>query len=256
MRILLTNDDSHDSPLFWLAIDVLREFGELVIAVPAEEQSWKGKAMTRYEPLYVQPTEIHGHPAWSITGTPADCTNLAIYNLMDEAPDVVVSGINIGVNVGLGLLLASGTVGACLEANIARLPALALSQHLDRDEFGHWDRHRELPEATTTRLREHAAPLLRRVWARFLAECPAGQTWSVNLPNRPGAATRLVDAYLGRTFYRRCFERHGDQYRHKLAPFEGDPDPRADGNVVRAGHVSITVIDLEALAPPPNGAFR
>ena len=151
-RILLTNDDSHDSPLFHFAIEALRKLGELHIAVPATEQSWKGKSMTRYGPLYAEKIAIHDYPAWSVTGTPADCVNLALYNLLDERPDIVVSGINIGKNVGLGFVFASGTVGACLEANIAGLPALALSQELTREDFQHWDQNRAFREATYTQL--------------------------------------------------------------------------------------------------------
>ena len=125
-KILLTNDDSHDSPLFHFAIDELQKLGDLTISVPATEQSWKGKAMTRFGNVYVEEISIHGTGAWSITGTPADCVNIAIYNLMETPPDVVVSGTNIGKNTGLSFMWSSGTVGACLEANIAGLPALAL----------------------------------------------------------------------------------------------------------------------------------
>ena len=62
-RILLTNDDSHDSPLFLLAIRSLAQFGELEIVVPATEQSWKGKSMTRYGALYAERIDLHGTPA-------------------------------------------------------------------------------------------------------------------------------------------------------------------------------------------------
>ena len=106
-KILLTNDDSHDSPLFHYAIDALKQLGELEIAVPATEQSWKGKAMTRFGNLYAERIEIHGVPAWSISGTPADCVNLAIYNLLAEKPDIIVSGTNIGKNTGLSFMFSS-----------------------------------------------------------------------------------------------------------------------------------------------------
>ena len=67
MHILLTNDDSHDSPLFLLAITILQSFGDLSVVVPAEEQSWKGKSMTRFSDLYVDRIDLHGTPAWSVT---------------------------------------------------------------------------------------------------------------------------------------------------------------------------------------------
>ena len=68
MRILLTNDDSHDSPLFLLAIEILRDLGDLTVVVPATEQSWKGKSMTRFGELYVDRVEPHGASAWSVSG--------------------------------------------------------------------------------------------------------------------------------------------------------------------------------------------
>ena len=82
MRILLTNDDSHDSPLFLMIIQMLQELGELTIVVPAQEQSWKGKSMTRFGELYVDRIDLHGTAAWSVSGTPADCVNLAIAKLL------------------------------------------------------------------------------------------------------------------------------------------------------------------------------
>ena len=68
MRILLTNDDSHDSPLFLLAIELLKDLGELTVVVPAEEQSWKGKSMTRFGVLYADRIDLHGTMAWSVSG--------------------------------------------------------------------------------------------------------------------------------------------------------------------------------------------
>jgi len=66
----------------------------------------------------------------ALDGTPADCADIGIYHLFESRPDLLISGINTGGNEGLGFLLSSGTVGACLEANIAGLPAVALSQGL------------------------------------------------------------------------------------------------------------------------------
>ena len=102
MRILLTNDDSHDSPLFHYTIEALSLIGDVDIVVPATEQSWKGKAMTRVGGLKVEDIDLFGTLGKSVTGTPADCVNLAIHNLLEHRPDVVVSGTNIGKNVGVG----------------------------------------------------------------------------------------------------------------------------------------------------------
>jgi len=247
-HILLTNDDSHDSPLFLLAIAVLRELGELSIVVPATEQSWKGKSMTRYGPLYAERIDLHGTPAWSVTGTPADCVNLALYNLLPTKPDLVVSGINIGKNVGLGFTLASGTIGACLEANIGGLPGLALSQEIAPEEFRYWDRNRAFDPATTARLTALIERFVPIIWREFvLADAFERSTWNVNFPSNPVASPAVVRARLGHSYYAGCFARRGDQYHHALATADIDQAPDTDDAVLSSGHISATRIDIRTL---------
>ena len=250
MRILLTNDDSHDSPLFLLAIAILQELGDLTVVVPAEEQSWKGKSMTRFGELYVDRIDLHGTRAWSVTGTPADCVNLAIYNLMDEAPDVVVSGINIGINTGLGFFMASGTLGACFEANIARVPAIALSQALTRDDFRAWYATRRFPERSLARMKAAIQDLMPTIWAEYVVTLREPVTWSFNIPDPP-LHPEIVRARLGHTYYRQCFAQRGDQYHHELQPFEIDAAPDTDQAVVAGGNVSATRIDISEIGQHP-----
>lgn len=247
-RILLTNDDSHDSPLFHMVIDELSKLGELSIAVPATEQSWKGKSMTRYGAVYVDRTEIHGAPAWSVTGTPADCANLAIHSLMDERPDIVVSGINIGKNVGLGFVFASGTVGACLEANISGIPGLALSQELTREDFMHWDEHREFRPQTTAVLEQRVAELVPMVWHEFIeGHLDETTTWNVNFPYAVAETPDIVRTRLGHTFYGGCFRQRGDQFHFGLSRADVDTAADTDDRTLGDGHVSATLIDIRTL---------
>ena len=247
MKILLTNDDSHDSPLFLMIIEMLKHQGEVTVVVPAEEQSWRGKSMTRYGALYVERIDLHGTPAYAVTGTPADCVNLAVYNLLPEPPDIVVSGVNLGINTGLGFLLASGTLGACFEANIAGLPALALSQEITYADHKRWDRERSLNAAAVAELRAVLDACFAEIWQSLVVDQPEhNTTWSVNLPRelkQPG----VVHTRLGKTFYKQCFQQHGNQYRHELVPFATDEAPDSDYVVVRSGRVSAAHIDLTLL---------
>ena len=248
LKILLTNDDSHDSPLFHFTIEALRLIGDVEVVVPAEEQSWKGKAMTRVGALYTDRIDLHGTPAWSVTGTPADCVNLAIHNLLDEPPDIVVSGTNIGKNVGIGFIFASGTVGACLEANIAGLPALALSQELTPTHFQQWMVSRSFTPDLTAELRAGLLRLIPDVWQNLgiRADAPA-TTWNVNFPSVVTDAVSIIRARIGHTFYERCFTRKGDQYHHNLTDIQVDEAADTDDCVVRAGNVSATEIDIRVL---------
>lgn len=244
-RILLTNDDSHDSPLFHRAIDALRKLGDLSIAVPATEQSWKGKSMTRYGPVYAERIVIHDAPAWSVTGTPADCVNLALHHLLDSPPDIVVSGINIGKNVGLGFVYASGTVGACLEANIAGLPGLALSQELSREDFLYWDEHRTFRPDTAEALVRSIDALVPRVWHALVdSHWGSRTTWNVNFPIVQPREPELRRTRLGLTTYGSCFRRKGDQYLFGLTAANLDPAADTDDATLKAGHVSVTLLDI------------
>jgi 5'-nucleotidase len=247
-RILLTNDDSHDSPLFLLAIRTLQQFGDVDIVVPATEQSWKGKSMTRYGALYVDRIDLHGTPAWSVSGTPADCVNLAIYNLLEHKPQLIVSGINIGKNVGLGFTLASGTIGACLEANIAGLPALALSQEIAPEEFRHWDAERSFKSATIERITATVEAMMPTIWRELIAPDDfEATTWNVNFPYAQVERPTIVHARLGLSYYQGCFKQRGDQYHHALATAQLDSHADTDDVVLQSGHVSATRIDIRTL---------
>ncbi|MDA1074297.1 MAG: 5'/3'-nucleotidase SurE [Proteobacteria bacterium] len=246
MQILLTNDDSHDSPLFLLALKELQQHGDVTVVVPAQEQSWKGKSMTRYGQLYVDRIDLHGYPAWSVTGTPADCVNLGIHNLMPVRPDLVVSGINIGINTGLGFVMASGTVGAALEANIAGLPGLALSQELKFDEYIAWSNDRCFDDACIEEVSAIFRQMLPLMWEQLVTGQSDSTTWNVNLP-RELRAPEIVRTRMGHSFYGRVFSQKGDQYFHQLERFPTDQAPDTDQMVVSHGRVSATRLDIRDL---------
>lgn len=251
MRILLTNDDSHDSPLFLLSISLLQDLGELTVVVPAQEQSWKGKSMTRFGELYVDRIDLHGTPAWSVSGTPADCVNLGIYNLMASPPDIVVSGINIGINTGLGFFMASGTLGACFEANIARIPAIALSQAMSFEDHKSWYSERRFSPEALERMTSATRKLFPFIWRDYALKLDKPITWSLNIPDHCKSQD-IVRTRLGQTYYQQCYSQRGDQYYHDLQRFPIDQAPDSDQAVVFAGHVSATRIDLGEIGQNPN----
>ena len=251
MHILLTNDDSHISPLFRFAIDILKTLGEVTIVVPHEEQSWTGKSMSRFKPLSLRSTRLHEDAAYCVDGTPADCVNLGIYHVCQPPPDVVVSGINMGTNTDLGFFLASGTIGACLEANIAGLPAIALSQSLERSVFQTWIREHDIPAAVSAHLRAQTTMFLECVFPMLLQRPDFLQhpvTWNVNLPYTAAAEWRVVSTVLGHAMYGSCFQEDGTRFRHAGAAPSPDPRQHADSAVLRHGHVSVTAIDIRQLA--------
>ncbi len=250
MNILLTNDDSHVSPLFHLVIEFLKPRGRLTIVAPKMEQSWTGKSITRFSNLHVEEIRIHDHAAYCVDGTPAACVNLAIYHLMDEPPDLVVSGINVGLNTGISFAMSSGTLGACFEGNIAGIPGIAMSQELERETYQKWNRDRSFEPATIDRLRAQIWPLLQRVAGEMIpADDPPGDpvTWNVNFPFNSANPCELVHTTLSHTYYASIYKQAGDHYRHDLSPFHKDSRPLTDDAVIRDGHVSLTELDIRNL---------
>lgn len=250
MKILLTNDDSLDSPLFHFAVAYVQEMGEVTAVVPSEEQSWKGKAMTRFGRLHAEPLEGFACAAYAFSGTPADCANFGIYHLFEKKPDLVISGINMGSNVGLGFSISSGTVGAGLEANLAGIPAVALSQILPSGVFRHWVNHREIKSDVQAMLFAQQREMLNRVFAHLQARADfltEPVTWNVNMPAQPAENWEVVETALGHTVYGSCFKPDSDGFQHAIDQPKVDARAGTDGIVVRQGHVSMTRLDMRVL---------
>lgn len=247
MRILLTNDDSHRSPLLAFVIAKLRQIGDLTVIVPKHEQSWKGKSMTRFGYLHMEEGTVAGYPAYILDGSPADCINLGIHHLFPQKPDLVVSGINAGLNTGLGFVLASGTIGACLEANIGRIPAIALSQAFDSETMNRYVVDYSIVEATIQRLGAQSALLLDKLFALFLGGhglLDEPITWNVNFPFVSDQAHELCLSRSGHILYGSCFRRDGEHFKHDLRDVCRDPDPGCDGAVISSGRTAVTPLDM------------
>jgi 5'-nucleotidase len=173
--------------------------------------------------------------------------NVAVHHVYDTKPDLVVSGINVGSNTGIGFAFSSGTVGACLEANIIGLPAVAFSQILGGRLFFEWTDNKRFPNSELERLRIQTSGVLDAVFGRLFErpgfwEDPV--TWNVNIPSQTAENWEVRDTYLSHTFYGSCFKKVGDTFRHDMDPPTVDTQERADEGVVRRGHVSMSRLDM------------
>ncbi len=127
MDILLTNDDGINAVGLRALYDVFRDAGYTVhVVAPVTEQSAVGHAITLFSPLRVVEVREVGFEGLGVVGTPADCVKLAVHHLLPRRPDLLVSGINAGANVGVDVLY-SGTVSAATEGALAGIHALAVS---------------------------------------------------------------------------------------------------------------------------------
>lgn len=136
-RILVTNDDGVRAPGILALAQALRSLGEVTVVAPSENQSGKGHSITIGDPLYVDQVTLSGDlKAWSVTGTPATSVKVALGALLTDKPDLVVSGINRGYNLG-AVSYVSGTVGAAREAVLNGIPAIASSMAVQgHPEYG------------------------------------------------------------------------------------------------------------------------
>lgn len=136
MKLLLTNDDGIKSPALLALAKELEKEHELIIAAPDTEKSATGHSITIKTPIIVRPVNLKGisSKAYSISGTPADCVRVAIDKFASDEFDMVISGINLGTNLGIDVLY-SGTVSAAIEAAIYKIPSMAISSEVHRDKF-------------------------------------------------------------------------------------------------------------------------
>lgn len=133
MKILVSNDDGYQAPGIIALYEAIKDLGQVEVVAPEHNNSAKSNALTLNAPLYVH--QSHNGFRY-INGTPADCVHIALTGLLGYKPDLVVSGINNGANMGDDTIY-SGTVGAAMEGYLMGIPAIAFSQvnkgwgHLD-----------------------------------------------------------------------------------------------------------------------------
>ncbi|HVN86699.1 MAG TPA: 5'/3'-nucleotidase SurE [Candidatus Binatia bacterium] len=250
--VLLTNDDGVNSPTLPPLAHALERFGEVRTVVPSTERSWIAKAISRFDPLVVRAVECDGLWMHSVSGTPADCVNLAVHSLLPPLrPDFVVSGVNLGLNYGLAFLLSSGTIGAAVEAHLAGLRAVAISMAIPADAYGLTGAHRaELIGEQTGVVAEVAADIVSDLIDESFP--PGVDLFSVNLPAGVTLYTPRVVTSVTRCRYGRIFVPGPDgEYLHRFSALEA-VEAGGDMAVVDAGQVAITPLCLDVSTTVPD----
>lgn len=167
--IIVTNDDGYTAPGILALAEAMRALGAVHVCAPAVNQSASGHKITLFQNIKVARATVgQGIPALAVSGSPADCIALSLLGLVDDSPDIVVSGINRGENMGQDLTY-SGTVSAALEAAIHGIPAVAFS--LARADANCLDHY-----AVAAKI---AIPIVKMVLARGL---PPFTILNVNVP--------------------------------------------------------------------------
>ena len=232
VKILITNDDGVHAPGLAALLKRIAEVARVAVVAPDREQSAVSHALTLHHPL--RAARI-GDDVFAVEGTPTDCVNLGIHSLLDFRPDLVISGVNRGGNMGDDVTY-SGTVAAALEATLMGIPAIAVS-------------------LATTGSGEHfdaaalcAARLARTVFEKGL---PADTFLNVNVPDLP--AERLLPALItcqGKRSYEGTIvdnvdPRGRNYYWIGTADLSFRDIPGSDYHAVSRGHVSITPLHID-----------
>jgi 5'-nucleotidase len=231
MRILLSNDDGYQAPGLAALHAALSELGELAVVAPDRDRSGASNSLTLDQPIRAR-TMDNGFVR--VDGTPTDCVHLAITGLLDDEPDMVVSGINAGANMGDDVLY-SGTVAAATEGRFLGYPAIAVSMASYTPEYFE----------TAGRV---AAELVTRLCDRPMAP---ETILNVNVPDRPYdqlrgiQATRLGHRHKAEPVVRSEDPRGRPIYWVGPAGAEQDAGPGTDFYAVREGYVSVTPLQVD-----------
>lgn len=231
MNILLSNDDGYQAPGLACLAAALREVADITVVAPERDRSGASNSLTLVRPLRADTAE---NGFVRVDGTPTDCVHLAITGLLEEEPDMVVSGINAGANLGDDILY-SGTVAAAMEGRFLGFPAIAVSMN-----------HHE-PQHYVTAARV-TMDLLQRLERSPL---PSDTILNVNVPDlawedlQGYQATRLGHRHKAEPVIRDSDPRGRTIYWVGPAGPEQDSGPGTDFYAVRNGYVSITPVQID-----------
>jgi len=247
-QILLTNDDGIQSPGLWAAAEALSALGYVTVAAPRDQSSGMGRSLPGSSDGIIKPETlvVHGQPwtVYAVGGSPAQAVLHAILEIMPEKPDLVVSGINYGENIGTGITV-SGTVGAAMEGAALGYKALAVS--LQTEQMYHLSYSREINFA--------AAAQFTALFGRMLLEkqFPEDvQVLKVEVPSEATFETPWEVSRLARQRYYEPVKPKRDSWDvatqvgyREAARLEGEPE-NTDVYVLRKKrHVSVTPLSLD-----------
>ena len=232
MRILIANDDGYLAPGLAALVKACEGLGELDVVAPEQNASGTSNSLTLGRPLTVH-TAANGF--LYINGTPSDCVHLALTGVLPQRPDLVVSGINNGANMGDDTLY-SGTVAAAMEGFLFGIPAIAFSQVAKG--WGELDA---------------AARVARQIIEQVLREPPKSGPWllNVNIPNRtdadhlPRAVTRLGRRHASEPLIRQTSPRGEAMYWIGPAGDAREAGPGTDFHATANGQVSVTPLQVD-----------
>lgn len=231
MRILLSNDDGYFAPGIAALAEALGQLGEVVVVAPEQNRSGASNSLTLDRPLQLKKA---ANGFYFVNGTPTDCVHLAVTGMLNELPDIIVSGVNLGANMGDDTIY-SGTVAAATEGYLLGIPSIAVSlTSFEGNNF-----------ATAGRVaRELVERFVRKpIWDPILL--------NVNVPDIPYSelqgfeVTRLGRRHKAEPVVKTVSPRNETLYWIGAAGAAADAGPGTDFNATERGCVSITPLQID-----------
>ena len=234
-KILLTNDDGINAPGISALFESIEPIGDITVVAPDTERSAVGHAITLSDPLRVEKVNKRGKFfGYAVSGTPADCVKIAVWALLEEKPDIVVSGINLGNNTGISIIY-SGTVSAATEGMILEIPSIAISlAAYKKPDFSY--------------AAKFAKKLVNLVLKNGL---PVRTLLNVNVPNVPESEIKGVRiTRQGKAVYREYFDERKDPWGRSYYWMAGEKvrikeDDSVDDSALDNNMVSVTPIQFD-----------
>ena len=245
MVVLITNDDGYKSPGLMVLYRAARKvFGkDIVVIVPHQPQSSSGMSFTFHKPLRVDTVRQEGVKMLTVSGTPSDCVFLGVYHLFKGKVDLVLSGVNIGMNAGLETVYSSGTISASIFGAISGIKSVAFSKNV-KDESG---------EATLEREMDSTFPMLVSILRRIKQKgFPDDiELLNVNFPFNINSKTKIkvvkTDHMVFDDRVMKKMDPRGKDYYWLYGELRKDLDPNADIYNLFKGYITITPIKLSAV---------
>lgn len=244
--ILLTNDDGYDAIGFYPLLKLLAKKYAVVVVAPDSQRSWQAKSISKKNDLQLVTKKLHEFEVFALNGTPADCVQIGLHDVLQTRPKLVVSGINAGSNAGRGRTLSSGTVGAGFEAALNGVKAVAASLFLQMTPAEY--KAVSFTDPAFYHLFEPAAAIMAELIDKLI-EVPLPDdidVVSVNIPLKATIATPREVTTLANDGYGQIFVKRDDFYVHHSASYDTDqPKPGTDTHALSEGHVAITPLSLD-----------
>lgn len=233
--ILISNDDGIYAPGIYALWEAMSEIGKTTVVAPNTEKSAVGHAITISDPIRIEEVKrSNGFKGYAVNGTPADSVKIAVKSIMEVKPDIIISGINAGANVGQSLLY-SGTISAASEGTFLGIPSIAISLDALRDMD--FSTSKVVAKKIVNKVLEHGMP--------------NDTLLNVNIPKDvEGGIKGYQITHQGAIYFEDNFEKREDPRGRIYYWMTGDVkdtdiELESDGVAIKEGYVSITPLQLQ-----------